>query len=359
MISQAGDGGQHRSKTSVLVRGAGIVGLWQAITFLEGGDQVTLVDVSPEPFRDSASQYAGAMIAPYCERESADPLIADLGERALSAWKDRFDETIAKGSLVVAPARDQSELSRFAAATHNFRRIDRSEIGELEPDLAGRFSSGLFFPEEAHVETRRALPALLDRVKALGGDVRFDVTARISSQLSQDADIVIDCTGWAARSTLGELRGVRGEMALIRSHDVHLTRPIRLAHPRFPVYVVPWRAGEAERVTTYMVGASMIERDGNEPVRVRSALDLLGAAYAVHPGLGEAEIVKLGSGVRPAFPDNLPKVVLRDDAIYVNGMYRHGFLLAPVLADFVWEHVTQDRKLPESLTLDHRFERQV
>ena len=71
------------------------------------------------------------------------------------------------------------------------------------------------------------------------------------------------------------------------------------------------------------------------PVTVRSALELLGSAYALHPAFGEAQIVELGAGVRPAFADNVPKIVVRGRTIHVNGLYRHGFLLAPVLAELV------------------------
>jgi glycine oxidase len=83
-----------------------------------------------------------------------------------------------------------------------------------------------------------------------------------------------------------------------------------------------------------MIGATVIETEDDGPVTVRSALELLGAAYAVHPAFAEAEILDLGAGVRPAFPDNMPRAIVRESGrhILVNGAYRHGFLLAPVLA---------------------------
>ena len=84
-----------------------------------------------------------------------------------------------------------------------------------------------------------------------------------------------------------------------------------------------------------MVGATVIEREDPGPVTLRSALDLLGTAYAIEPAFGEAEIIELSAGVRPAFPDNVPKVIVRGRRIFVNGAYRHGFLLAPVLAEAV------------------------
>ena len=78
----------------------------------------------------------------------------------------------------------------------------------------------------------------------------------------------------------------------------------------------------------------MIESEDSGPVTVRSALELLGAAYALHPAFGEAEIIEMAAGVRPAFPDNVPRIIVGDTGryIHINGAYRHGFLLAPVLA---------------------------
>ena len=82
-----------------------------------------------------------------------------------------------------------------------------------------------------------------------------------------------------------------------------------------------------------MLGATSIEAE-DTGVSVRSALELLGAAYAVHPAFAEARIVEFGSGLRPAFPDNLPRITIgKNNRIAVNGLYRHGFLIAPALAE--------------------------
>ena len=102
-----------------------------------------------------------------------------------------------------------------------------------------------------------------------------------------------------------------------------------------PVYVVPRGPGQ------FMVGATMIESDEGTRISARSMLELLSAAYALHPAFGEAQIVEIGTGVRAAFPDNLPRIRRVGEALYVNGLYRHGFLLAPALARRV-AHVLLD-----------------
>jgi len=60
----------------------------------------------------------------------------------------------------------------------------------------------------------------------------------------------------------------------------------------------------------------------------------------VHPAFAEARIIEFGSGLRPAFPDNLPRIsVGRNERIEVNGLYRLGFLLAPALAELTLGYV--------------------
>jgi glycine oxidase len=87
-----------------------------------------------------------------------------------------------------------------------------------------------------------------------------------------------------------------------------------------------------------MIGATSIESE-DKGMSLRSALELLSAAYALHPAFGEARIVEFGAGLRPAYPDNLPRIGIDGARITVNGLYRHGFLLAPALAELTLTYV--------------------
>ncbi|MFM9851051.1 MAG: FAD-dependent oxidoreductase [Hyphomicrobiaceae bacterium] len=317
----------------IIVVGGGIFGLWQTFELARRGRAVALHETLPEAATGASSRIAGAMLAPYCESEAAEPIIQALGLRGLDLWKAAYPGVVARGSLVVAAPRDQSELTRFARLTDGHQLIDAGRIANLESNLADRFPRGLFYPGEAHVVPRAALAWLVAQARRLGADLRFEASIPDPASFAAAGHLVIDCRGFAARPDLADLRGVRGEMAVVRAPDVGLTRPIRLLHPRFPLYVVPW--GD----DLYMVGATVIEREDAGPVTVRSALDLLGTAYAVHPAFGEAEIVELNAGVRPSLPDNVPKIVVRGRHIYVTGAYRHGYLLAPVLADLTADFI--------------------
>src|SRR3546814_15650793 len=63
-----------------------------------------------------------------------------------------------------------------------------------------------------------------------GAELRFGTEA----EAAPAGDVTVDCRGLAARDRLAELRGVRGEMLVLRSREVTLTRPVRLLHPRIP-----------------------------------------------------------------------------------------------------------------------------
>jgi glycine oxidase len=303
------------------VVGAGVVGLTTAVTLAERGAQVMLVERSRE-FGGNASWLAGGMLAPFCEGESAPRSVVELGQGAIDWWDARVPGVTREGTLVVAPPRDLSEIDRFAARTTAHAPVDEARIAELEPDLAGRFRRGLFFADEGHLDPRVALSTLTERLRAKGGEIHFGV----DGETLTDAEVVMDCRGWAARKALPELRGVRGEMMRICSREVTLTRAVRFLHPRIPLYIVPRANNE------FMIGATMIESAEKGAVSVRSAIELLSAAYALHPAFGEAEILEMSADVRPAYPDNEPRIEERGDRIFVNGFFRHGFLLAPAFA---------------------------
>jgi glycine oxidase len=317
-----------RNPASISVIGAGIAGTWQALLFTKAGCKVTLYERSDASMTQATGHWAGGMLAPYCEGETAEYLITRLGLRSLDLWRETLPDAKFNGSLVVAHPRDRADIVRYDRLAGPHRRVDADEIATLEPVLAGRFPDGLYFEREGHLDPRQALPALHDTLRASGVPIEFDSAAGPS-----DLDgVVIDCRGIAARDTCSDLRGVKGEIIIVETPEIALSRPVRLVHPRWPLYIVP-RANNR-----FLIGATSIEAEDNG-VSVRSALELLTGAYAVHPAFGEARIVDIGAALRPAFSNNLPRVTVDDSRITVNGLYRHGFLLAPALAEITVAHV--------------------
>ncbi len=331
----------------IAVLGAGIAGLTAATEFVRAGCRVTLHERAAEAGR-GCSFYAGGMIAPWCEAESSEPAIVDLGLQSLRYWRDTVPVALTNGSLLVAPARDLPELARFGRRTSNFETLDADALAALEPDLAGRFARALFFKDEAHLDPRVAVGELLRRLRESPL-----ATLRFGSDGSEaEGDWIIDCRGHAARDRLPDLRGVKGEMAVLHTSDIAFSRPVQLLHPRTPVYVVPRGDGR------FMVGATSIENEERGRVRARALLDLLGAAYTIHPAFGEAEVVEIGCDLRPAFPDNMPAIRRDGRRLFINGLYRHGFLVAPALAMAAVRIVLQGREADSHPEAFHAHQRQ-
>ncbi|MEH6632246.1 MAG: FAD-dependent oxidoreductase [Halopseudomonas aestusnigri] len=312
--------------------GSGIVGLSCAAAFAERCCEVTVISDSDGPDASCCSWWAGGMLSPWCEMESAEPLVGELGVESMVFWSRFTSSYRQKGTLVVASPRDVPDLKRFGRRTQNWEQVKEEQIKVLEPDLAGRFTTGLYYPQEAHFDPREVLPELVAYLR------EKRVTFQFNKKLPDDffkspttADYRIDCRGLAAKDELKNLRGVKGEMVLIQSNEISLSRPVRLLHPRIPLYIVPRNNG------VFMVGATMIENEERTRASVRSVLELLSAAYALHPAFGEAEILEIGVDARPAFPDNLPRIIQKEKTIHLNGMYRHGYLAAPAMAKKVVE----------------------
>jgi len=324
---------------AVTIRGAGIVGLCVATELLRRGVAVTLRDPAPSPGAHGCSWWAGGMLAPFCEGFTAEEPVVRLGQEAADWWQAQGVEVIRRGSLVVTLQRDRRELDQFARRTTGHRLVTGEDLAELEPHLADRHDRALFFEDEAHIDPRAALAYLRARLEADGA--RFEQTGAAPD------GTVIDCRGLAAQDALPDLRGVKGEMIVPRSRDVTLTRPVRLLHPRFPLYIVPRGDG------IFMLGATQIESGERGRASARSVMELLSAAYALHPAFGEAEIVEIGADARPAFPDNLPRITRKGDTLHVNGLFRHGFLLSPAMARQVAGMVTRDTETPELYHEDH------
>lgn len=287
---------------------------------------------------------AGGMLAPLSEVDHAEPPLVRAGLDSVARWRallgDDAAPLAAEGSLLTAlrpewPLLEQwLDRVRRGGWADRVRVLDRAQLAEVEPGLDRRFVRGVWVDGEGVVDPPAALAGLRARLVAQG-------VTPVSQQVDEVGpgrvvvqgetirfDEVVDARGLGAREAW-PLRGVRGEYLEVEAPEVSLRRPVRVLHPRHPLYVIPRGGGR------FYVGATEIERDDAAPITVRSALELLSALYAVHPALGEASILRSGVGLRPALPDNAPRVVRSPGLVAVNGLHRHGWLLSPILAEAV------------------------
>ena len=331
------------------VAGAGLLGRLLAWRLLRRGYQVSLFDVDDRAGRAAAGTTAAGMLAAVSEGVEGEPQIAAMGRDAVAAWSRLLADLAADGasavdfraagSLVVAHTADAGDRelfrTRLSASCTDWQDLDRDQLCALEPELAERFSRAFYLPSEGCVDSRALFAALEQVIDSLGGEWHPGeaVEAVHAGELQLGSgerltfDLAVDCRGTGARKQWPQLRGVRGELLFVRAPEVRLSRPVRLLHPRYRLYLVP----RAESV--FVVGATEIESEACHGVTVRSGLELLSALFSLHPGFAEAEILELDTGLRPAFTDNLPRVEAIPGRLRINGLYRHGCLLAPAILE--------------------------
>lgn len=323
------------------ILGAGLMGRLLAVSLARLGHRVEVHEKGQSDAATSAAHVAAAMLAPLAESVVSEPLVVELGIASLKRWPAVL-ETLPgpvffqkQGTLVVWHPQDRDQAALFSSRLglmddrfvpeHRARSLDAAGIATLEPALEQRFSRGLYLPEEGQLDNRAVLSALGLAMTNLQIPVYW---GQESSPDSLSADWVIDCRGSGAKPNWPQVRGVRGEVLRVEARDITLGRPIRLLHPRYPIYIAPKEAG------IFVIGATQIETEDTSPTSVRSALELLSALYSVHPAFGEARILEMKAQCRPALPDNLPGIRWNGERlIQINGLYRHGFMMAPAMLD--------------------------
>jgi len=327
------------------IAGAGLAGRVLALKLLARGHEVSLFE-RRAPGEAGAADVAAGMLSPLAELETGERGIYELGVRSLELWPAllaMLDEPVPfarRGSLMVSHAGDAAIARRLIDRIRARLGDAAAAITLLDPDALARLEPGLsldgpawLLAGEGQIDARafmRASRAFLEpRTEwrdgaevsdVLPGELRFAVGGR------RRFDRVFDCRGTGAASSL-PVRAVRGEILWLKTDEVTLTRPVRVMHPRYRIYVVPRGSG------LFGVGATEIESDDDSPVSVRSTMELVSATAIVDPAFLEARILASEVGLRPAMPDNQPHVDVVDGRTVINGLFRHGYLIAPALID--------------------------
>ena len=330
----------------VAILGGGLMGRLMAwrLAKLNASLAISLFDKGSREGEHSAAHIAAAMLAPLAESIEATPLVVQLGKHSLSMWQDIVPQLPTsvfmqqKGSLVVWHGQDKPLAQQFSqhlqrVAGETAQVWQAAELAQHEPQLAGRFHQAYFLPDEGQLDNRQVLHALASALEQEQVECYWQHTVE-RADLAQTFDWIIDCRGFGAQATWHQaaassrLRGIRGEVARVLAPEVHLNRPIRLLHPRYPLYIAP------KENHVFVIGATQLESENTAPVSVRSGLELLSALYAVHPAFGEAHILELASQLRPTLHHHNPEIRFHrhQRVIEINGLFRHGFMIAPAVS---------------------------
>lgn len=332
---------------NIAIAGIGLVGRVLALNLLKKGHTLTLFDADSAYGEDAAGMTAAGMLALFAELETAESSIFEHGKRSIELWPSLLEELdIADayqlaGSIITAHPQDFSELDHFIETLQSkveeasaIKILDRSAIIELEPDLE-QHSKAFYIPHEGQVDAQRFMKTSSDYLLA-HSNVTWHQNTRVTevqegtiffNEKSENYDWVFDSRGLGANEQIDDLRGVRGEVFWLDAPEVNITRPIRMLHPRYKIYIVP------RPNNRYIIGATEIESEDKSPMSVRSSLELLSAVYSMHTGFAEARIVNMVTNCRPTLKDNLPNIEQSDKLTRVNGLYRHGYLLAPAIVE--------------------------
>jgi glycine oxidase len=329
------------------IAGVGLVGRVLALNLLQRGHTVTLFDEDTAYGDKAAGITAAGMLAVFAELESAESVIFDHGNRSIALWPSLLEQIgIAdayqqEGSIITAHPQDYNELDHFidtlkskVEEASKIELLDRAALKELEPDL-DQHAKAFFIPHEGQVDAQRFMKASSDYLLA-HPDVTWHEETKVTNVLdgtitAEDEiatfDWVFDARGLGAQGEMDDLRGVRGEVFWLDAPEVNITRPTRMLHPRYKIYIVP------RPNNRYVIGATEIESEDKSPMSVRSSLELLSAVYSMHSGFAEARIVNMLTNCRPSLKDNLPKIEHSNKMTRINGLYRHGYLLAPAVVE--------------------------
>ncbi|WP_373033223.1 FAD-dependent oxidoreductase [Sulfurovum sp.] len=332
---------------NICIAGVGLVGRVLALNLLQGGHTVTLFDEDTAYGDKAAGMTAAGMLAVFAELESAESVIFDHGNRSIALWPDLLEQVgIAdayqqEGSIITAHPQDYNELDHFIETlkykvpeASEIKLLDRQALTQLEPDLE-QHSKAFFIPQEGQVDAQRFMKASSDYLLS-HSNVIWKEESKVKNVSNgsisledkvETFDWVFDTRGLGAQEDMDDLRGVRGEVFWLDAPEVNITRPTRMLHPRYKIYIVP------RPNNRYVIGATEIESEDKSPMSVRSSLELLSAVYSMHSGFAEARIVNMLTNCRPSLRDNLPKIEHGTKMTRINGLYRHGYLLAPAVVE--------------------------
>jgi len=356
------------ARADVAVVGAGLAGRLTALALQRAGHKACVFEAGPahDPalpgqVRSDAASSASAdqlraaawtaagMLSPIAEMETGGAMIRDLGLRSLILWNE-IDDLLRESqtpsaaasplglhlndSLMVCHAQDMGAAQRVLRLLDNdpqqLIELSADEIRPMAPELKGRLYAWRL-KGEGHLHPPTAMQALHQACGQVQWNFHSRVTELTARQLvvngnTESFDWVVDTRGLGAAGDIA-VRGVRGEVIVLSAPGFLLERSVRLLHPRWRVYIVPRPNHQI------LIGATEIESEDRSPISVQSTLELLNAAFSIFPSLAEARVLYTDVNLRPATPDNLPLIQTQPGLTRINGLFRHGWLLAPAVVE--------------------------
>lgn len=350
-----GEGGTGDPSSSVVIAGAGIIGLATAWRLVRQGFDVTVLDAEPV---SGATFAAAGMLAPVAEVVWDQPTLYPLMVESGKLYRD-FAQNIAEESghdvgyienstfVCAGDAADRQTLSELVELQHDMgmeiNRITATEARRAEPALGPGCVGAVDIPGDHQVNPRLLADALLtilgDRViRTRAQEVIYASDRAIGLRGADGSDYLADEVVLAAGLNTADITGlpenlnlplrpVYGDVLRLRVPErlrPLVTRTIRGVVQGRPVYIVPRADG------TVVLGATSRE-DDLTGVSAEGVHQLLRDAYRLVPGILDCEIYEMTARARPGSPDDVPMIGRLAPGLTVStGYFRHGILLTAI-----------------------------
>jgi len=336
-----------------LVVGAGAAGLGVAYQLAKQGRRVRLMDARTPG--SGAMKASGGMLSPAFEAEYEElPLLQAMIEsrRRYEAWAHELGDIgyDRSGTYEVALLPEDIPYVRRRA---EFVQAQGVQVEWLEgpalrrhlPMLSPRITAGSYAPEEGQVDPILLIHRLTEACERLGVQIETNRPALgireeagyptiDTPQGSISAEVVLICVGVPLEGLRlpFEVYPIRGQMVSIEvPRPGWLPAPIRYFNRQYGYgYAIPKR----DRI---LLGGTAEEKGPDPSLTVGGLLEILRRAYYVLPDLYEARILSTWAGLRPATRSRTPLIAEHTfpngRLLYINGLYRNGILLLPLLSE--------------------------
>jgi glycine oxidase len=361
---------RRRLGMKIAVVGAGSAGLFSAwyISQLQPDAELHIFDAGAPG--QGATRAAAGMLAPVNELEFQELSLLHAGLASLACYHTEIVPALGEigfrtmGTLEVPM---QTDDVAYLRRLYDFQIaqglpvewLSGGAVQEVEPLVAPQIRQAILSRQDVQVDQWQLFARLLTALRARGAHVHPHTALRgwqatddhVELQLNADKvvfDKVLLALGIPSTDFSGQLPykiyPIKGEMlSLVPSSQQPLKMTVRMRSTVWGSgYVVP----KADRI---LCGSTAEEKGHRAFNTAGGVLDILRKCYAIVPAIYELEIQEIWAGLRPATLDRLPVLDRQPgtQVYHLNGLYRHGILLGPIMGKAAATLLLKGERLPE------------
>lgn len=347
--------------------GGGVAGLFTAFHLVKAGEEVVLFDSGK--CGQGCSWDAAGMLAPINELEfqELDLLRAGVASRSLyeGVEKELGDIGLLRhGTLEVALVPDDEGYLR---RLYDFqieqglpvKWIPGHHIQEYDNFLNRNLPCAIWSEADWQVDNRTLVGKLVDFLKAKGADIREEeqvvswevahadqvqVKTQKGNYEVEKLVVAVGIGQFSSNLLPYKVYPVRGEMLALEIPGVpFLEKTVRIRNKVLGnAYIVPKKG-------RILLGSTSEEQGLEANNTAGGLLDVLRKCYAAVPGIYELNILETWAGLRPSTLSRLPICDQEEDLpiYHLNGLYRHGILLSPLLGKAMTELILTGKRMVE------------